>query len=138
VKTEILFVVAGLAVASLAQAQSRVSLESLTEMTWQQPRLRAEIEKTLAQTGLSETAVPCVGTELGGEFGSLRGTVIAPFVCDFGSKKLLMEASVNVVVGVEKINLATQRAKAIEALAAPSSRDVFLYQVLTGSRWVRN
>jgi hypothetical protein len=127
----------GCAFSTAAYAQNVTSLDALGEITWQLPETRAEIDKALEKTGLTEDSVLCTGTELGKEFGPLSGTFVAPFNCDFGPahKKLLMEVKTWIVVDLVKFDPVNSRAAVVDAISKTPAEKIFMYQVLLKAYW---
>jgi hypothetical protein len=124
-----------------ALAQQVTTLDSLASLTFQHAETRKEISKALKDNGLNEKSVPCAATfQFDSSFGPLSGTVVGPYTCDFGPdhKRLFLESKSWVLVGTKKMDPEKQREALANAVSRVSPEQVFLYEVLLKSRWVRD
>jgi hypothetical protein len=69
-------------------------LSDIMPLIGKYPALKRDVDGALAAGGKSADAVTCDGMRFPGSWVSLGGERVAPYTCDFGSKWLVIDATV--------------------------------------------
>jgi len=84
--------IAGSLISQTVLAQATLSLNQIMPLIKQSQKLNTEVKNALKQAGKKPSDISCTGNKLGAQFGPLSATNTAPFTCNFGTKKLTIQA----------------------------------------------
>jgi hypothetical protein len=79
--------------AAVAQGGGSLGLDDVLEAVKADPKLVAEIQDELKESGLKADGVVCSGFRHGNQWVELSGARAAPYECDIGKRKIVIEAS---------------------------------------------